>query len=530
MDIEGQKGDATASSHFDPIEDAFEMRSYFQQPKLGGTEVDQREMRMLGRTQQLNRNFRFISTLGFACTLMSTWEIALMTSFFGLVNGGTAGLVWGYLVVWMGYMLVFATIAEMASMSPTSGGQYHWVSEFAPGNCQKFISYLVGWTSVLGWQTGLASLAFLVGTMIQGLLVLDEEKYVFKRWHGTLLVIAITAFCIFFNTFLARRLPMVEGMVLIIHILGFFAVLIPLWVLAPRNSPKVVFAEFLNLGEWDTTGLSFMVGLLAPIYTLIGADSAVHMSEEIKDASITLPKAIMWAATINGSLGFVMIITFCFTLGSVSDILHTTTGFPFIQVFYNVTQSKVGTSIMTAVIIVNITSACISTVATVSRQTWSFARDRGLPFSSFIAHVKPGWNIPLNAVLLTFAITTLLSLINIGSTVAFNAIGSLAVSAILGTYIISFICLILRRLQRELLPPRRWSLGQAGIFINVGAVVFLLVVWVFVFFPIDKNVTSETMNWNVVMFCGTMLFAVFYYFVLGRKQYTAPVHLIKRHL
>ena len=60
-----------------------------------------------------------------------------------------------------------------------------------------------GWTSVLGWQTGLASLAFLVGTMIQGLLVLDNSDYVFKNWHGTLLVIAITAFCIIFNTFLA---------------------------------------------------------------------------------------------------------------------------------------------------------------------------------------------------------------------------------------------------------------------------------------------------------------------------------------
>jgi len=79
------------------------------------------------------RNFRFISTLGFACTLMSTWEIALMyvlffdgqlndpdthnrTSVFGLTNGGTAGLIWGYLIVWIGYMMVFATIAEMASM------------------------------------------------------------------------------------------------------------------------------------------------------------------------------------------------------------------------------------------------------------------------------------------------------------------------------------------------------------------------------------------------------------------------------
>jgi hypothetical protein len=59
--------------------------------------------------------------------------------------------------------------------------------------------------------------------------------------------------------------------------------------------------------------------------------------------------------------------------------------------------------------------------------------------------VKPGWNIPLNAVLLTFAITCLLSLIDIGSTVAFEAIGSLALVAILGTYMISITIFILRR-------------------------------------------------------------------------------------
>jgi len=224
--------------------------------------------------------------------------------------------------------------------------------------------------------------------MIQGLITLNNPDYIPKNWQGTLIVIAITAFCIIFNTFLAKRLPMVEGIVLMIHLLGFLGVLIPLWILAPRNSPKEVFTEFLNLGGWSTQGLSFMVGLLSPIYTLIGADSAVHMAEEIKDASIVLPKAIMWAATINGSLGFVMVITFCFTLGSVLNIITTPTGYPFIQVFFNATNSNAGTSIMTAIIIVNITSACISTVATVSRQTWSFARDKGLPFSSFISYVS----------------------------------------------------------------------------------------------------------------------------------------------
>jgi len=229
--------------------------------------------------------------------------------------------------------------------------------------------------------------------MIQGLLVLNYPDYVFQQWHGTLLVIAITAFCIVFNTFLAKRLPMVEGMVLIIHVLGFFAVLIPLWVLAPRSDPREVFTTFLNLGGWPTDGLAFMVGLLSPVYTLIGADSAVHMSEEIKDASVVLPKAIMWAAGVNGSMGWIMLITFCMTLGDVFEVLHTPTGYPFIQVFFNATQSYGATSVMTAILIVNITSACISTVATVSRQTWSFARDKGLPFSGFIAHA----GVPLSS-------------------------------------------------------------------------------------------------------------------------------------
>ena len=142
--------------------------------------------------------------------------------------------------------------------------------------------------------------------------------------------------------------------------------------------------------------------------------------------------------------------------------------------------------------------------------------------------VKPGQNIPLNAVLLTFTITALLSLINIGSTAAFNAIGSLAVSALLGTYIISLTCLILRRIRGPPLPPRRWSLGRFGILVNIGAIMFLLVVWVFVFFPVAIPVTPPTMNWNVVMFGGTMIFAVVYYLFVGKSAYTAPVEFVRR--
>lgn len=223
--------------------------------------------------------------------------------------------------------------------------------------------------------------------MIQGLIVLNDSPYVYERWHGSLLVIAILLLCVFFNTFLAQRLPMVERAILVLHIAGFFAIVITLWATAPRLSAKMVFTEFQNLGGWSSQGLSFMVGLLSPIYTLLGVDSAVHMSEEIRDASLVLPRATFSAIVINGFFGYVMIITFCFTLGSPTDILETYTGYPFIQSFYDATGSYTGASVMVAIIITTITSSCISTLATVSRQLWSFGRDNAMPFSPMIAHV-----------------------------------------------------------------------------------------------------------------------------------------------
>lgn len=87
----------------------------------------------------------------------------------------------------------------MGSMAPTVGGQYHWVSEFAPRQHQKFISYLMGWLCVLAWQVGCTSGAYLIGTQIQGLIVLNNHNYVYERWHGSLLAIVVCGLAILFN-------------------------------------------------------------------------------------------------------------------------------------------------------------------------------------------------------------------------------------------------------------------------------------------------------------------------------------------
>jgi choline transport protein len=321
---------------------------------------------------------------------------------------------------------------------------------------------------------------------------------------------------------------MVENVILVLHITGFFAILIPLWALAPRNSAEMVFTQFTDGGNWGSIGLSCLVGMLGPVFTFIGPDSATHMAEEIKDASWVLPRAMMWTALLNGTLGFAMLVTFCFCLGNIEDILANPDIMPFVQVFFNATKSEAGTSVLMVIFIILTICGVISQVASASRQMFAFARDNGLPFSRFLARVRPGWDIPLNSVLASFLITILLSLINIGSTTAFNALASLGTAALLSSYIISITCIRIKRWRRQPFPPTRWSLGRWGAPINDFSIAYLWLVFIFCFFPQAIPVTPQNMNWNILIYGFVVCFAMGYYFVKGRYVYDGPIKLVRK--
>ncbi|KAK5125220.1 hypothetical protein LTR85_000896 [Meristemomyces frigidus] len=496
--------------------------------KYRGTTTDQHDMLVLGKKQVLRRNFKFVTMLGFASTVMVAWEILPIISVFALEDGGTPIVFWGLLIGTIGMTFVYASLAEMASMCPTAGGQYHWVSEFAPPRFQKGLSYSVGWLLAIGWQVYLAGVCFMVGGVIQGLIALNVPDYQWHAYHATLLTIAIIAFSIVFNTALAVRLPLIEGVVLILHVAGLFAIIIPLWIMAPRGDAHDTLLVFEDNGGWGNTGLSSMIGLTSIVGLLIGYDCSVHMSEEVQDASKTIPKVIMWSVVPNALMCLVMGVTFIFCIGDLDTVLDSPTGQPFIQVFYNATGSYAGTTVMTVILVIMLTSACISEVATASRQIWSFARDRGLPGSAWLAQVSPGWNIPLRAVCVSMVVSSLLSLINIGSYTALNAINSLGGTSILFSYFITIGCLVWRRLCGAPLPSRRWSLGKYGLAVNIAALIFVTPILFFYVWPLSEPVTAANMNWSSPMFFAVLIIAAIYYWLYARHVYTGPVVLVKR--
>jgi hypothetical protein len=83
--------------------------------KYRGTAADQHDMAVLGKKQVLRRNFRFVTMLGFASTVMAAWEIFLVVAIYSLEDGGTAIIFWGMIAGCIGNTFVYASLAEMVS-------------------------------------------------------------------------------------------------------------------------------------------------------------------------------------------------------------------------------------------------------------------------------------------------------------------------------------------------------------------------------------------------------------------------------
>jgi len=54
--------------------------------------------------------------LGFASTVMASWEVLLVLFKLTLMTGGFPNLFWGFIVNVCGMLFVYASIAELASM------------------------------------------------------------------------------------------------------------------------------------------------------------------------------------------------------------------------------------------------------------------------------------------------------------------------------------------------------------------------------------------------------------------------------
>jgi hypothetical protein len=102
------------------------------------------------------------------------------------------------------------------------------------------------------------------------------------------------------------------------------------------------------------------------------------LGEEIEHAEVVVPQCLLTSVFLNGMLGFGFLIALLFSMGDLKAALSTPTGFPIIEIFLQATQSKRATTAMIAGIICSAIFSTFGLLASASRTTWAFARDKSV--------------------------------------------------------------------------------------------------------------------------------------------------------
>ncbi|KAI4153830.1 MAG: hypothetical protein LQ340_002071 [Diploschistes diacapsis] len=265
------------------------------------------------------------------------------------------------------------------------------------------------------------------------------------------------------------------------------------------------------------------------------------MSEEIENAPLVVPRSILTTYLLNGVLGFAMLVAVLFCTQDVNAALASPTGYPFIQIFQAATNSPGGTVVMVAIPVIMEICATTSSLASASRQFWSFSRDHGVPGWKLFSKVEKKTSVPSYAVGLTALISVLLSLINFGSSTVFEDLVSLAIAGLYSSYLIATGLLLYRRVTGRIhlfndsetvlsntvgaqLTWGPWHVpGIPGILLNSFVCAFLAISWFFSFWPTSMQVTPSTMNYNCLLWGAVVLFSLGYYAIQGRKEYSGPI-------
>jgi choline transport protein len=135
----------------------------------GKMDADAAKLAEMGYTQDMSRNFGVISLIGVAFCMSNSWWGISASLVTGIKSGGTVLIVYGLLWIILISTCVAASLSELASAMPNSGGQYLWAYELAPRRFARFASYTAGWFGYAGAIFACASVCLSLGQACVGM-------------------------------------------------------------------------------------------------------------------------------------------------------------------------------------------------------------------------------------------------------------------------------------------------------------------------------------------------------------------------
>ncbi|KAI0454355.1 choline transport protein [Xylaria acuta] len=459
--------------------------------------------------------------------ILNTW-IALAGSI-GLVlpSGGSVAFLYGFIFCVLCNFALAASLGELAAIWPTAGGQYHFVYALCTDKWKKSMSFWVGWTNIAGWLTLVTTEGFFCAQFIQAAAVLASNgTYQIKQWATYLIFLAVLTFTTGANIWGNRILGRWNDAALYWSILAVVIISIVLLATSDKNDARFVFTDFQNETGWPD-GLAWILGLLQSALSLIGFDAALHMTEEMPNPAVDAPRAILYAVGVGGVTGVIFILVILFCITDPETVLHTATNMPITELIFQATGNRAAATVLTlalAVCFVNGTNGCVTST---SRLLYAMARDKGVVYHDYFAHIDPGLDVPVRTIMLTFVFNALFGLLYLGPSVAFGAYVSSCTIFLNVSYALPVVVLLIR--GRGVLKEWQsgntvFALGKSGWVLNWVAATFVVVTSVYHCSILNRMPRTPHLTGvdYVTAVIGIFLFLIGTYWIVYGKTFEGP--------
>ncbi|KAK7390895.1 hypothetical protein VNO78_19081 [Psophocarpus tetragonolobus] len=492
-------------------------------------------LKQLGYKQELKRDLSLISNFAFSFSIISVLTGVTTLYNTGLRYGGPASLVYGWFVASAFTIMVALSMAEICSSYPTSGGLYYWSAKLAGPTWAPFASWITGWFNIVGQWAVTTSVDYSLAQLIQVIILLssggkngggyEASKYVVIAFHGGILLLhgIINSLPISLLSFLGQ-------LAAIWNVLGVFVLMIVIpCVATERASAEFVFTNF---NTENGNGISskpyiFLLGLLMSQYTLTGFDASAHMTEETKDADRNGPKGIISAVGISIIVGWAYILGITFAVTDIPYLLsedNDAGGYAIAEVFYQAFKKRYGHGtggiICLVIVAVAIFFCGMSSVTSNSRMAYAFSRDGAMPLSS-LWHKVNKQEVPIYAVWLSVTISFCMALTSLGSTVAFEAMVSIAT---IGLYIAYAFPIFFRvTLAKKVFVAGPFNLGRYGVIVGWVAVLWVLTISILFSLPVSYPITIESLNYTPVAVACLLILVLSYWIISARLWFKGPI-------
>jgi amino acid transporter len=473
------------------------------------TTSDDTRLRELGYQPQFKRVLGLFADFSLGYSYMS--PIAGFYALFGYALA-TAGpsFFWTMPLVLIGHTLVALVFAEASSQYPIAGGVYQWARRLAG---PKF-GFLTGWMYLLALIGTIGGLAAGVAPYLAPLLGVESGP-LFNAMAGIAMVVIAAALNLIGTKTLGR-----------VTELGVWAGLVGLLVcgvyllLFARVQPFSVLSESFGAGDDNRTGALLAASLIG-IWIFFGHESCGDLAEEVKDASVKVPRAMILTMVAGGASALVIALGMILAVPDMAAAVGGKAGNIAEVVLINAFGAY-GAKAMLLCLLLVVLSATVSVLASASRLLFSLGRDNLVPASALMRKIDERRGLPVAAVIVATLVPCFIVFCGLFAPDAATAIISFATAGIYTAFAMVVLAAVIARMSGWV-PAGPFKLGVWGWPVTIAGLVFEILAVVNVVWPRPATPdTSLFMTYLIPIVLGIV-------FVLGLLQLGKPELQKKAH-